>query len=133
MGYLLIVDDDEDFTSAVAKVLECDGHEVRAEFSPYAAIRTMKARAPDLVILDVMFPEDGAAGFKLARVMRDELPHMKDVPVLILSALNDRFPLGFGKHDIHDTLLPVADCLDKPVEFDLLRERVSHLLRVPDA
>src|SRR5512147_12760 len=78
MSYLLIVDDDEDFASAVATVLRGGGHEVRVELDLSAAVRGMTERQPDLVLLDVMFPEDSTGGFELARKMRRDYGALKD-------------------------------------------------------
>ena len=66
MAYLLIVDDDEDFADAVAKLLHSIGHEVDVESKAQDAIPHMERRIPDLIILDVMFPESNIAGFELA-------------------------------------------------------------------
>jgi len=128
MAYLMIVDDDEDFASAAAKALRADGHEVRIELETAAALKAMGERRPELVVLDVMFPENSAAGFDLARTMRHEHPELKDMPVLMLTAVNAQFPLGFSSRDIDDVWLPVDEFLEKPVNLDLLRSKVSALL-----
>jgi CheY-like chemotaxis protein len=128
MSYLLIVDDDEDFASAIATVLRGGGHDVRIELDLSAAARCMAERRPDLVILDVMFPEDSTGGFELARQMRSRQDALKDVPILMLTAVNTKFPLGFSSQDIDDDWLPVTDFLEKPVDLDVLAERVEMIL-----
>lgn len=128
MSYVLIVDDDEDFASAVAAVLRGGGHEVGIEVDLSAAVQRMTERRPDLVVLDVMFPEDGTGGFQLARQMRQRHADLKDVPVLMLTAVNTKFPLGFSAKDIDDDWLPVTDFLEKPVDLDVLAERVDSML-----
>ena len=128
MAYLLIVDDDDDFASTTAAVLQSAGHEVQVELEIDNAVKSMENRPPDLAILDVMFPEDASAGFKLARLMRHEKENLKDVPILMLTAINTKFPLGFGPKDIDESWMPVTDFLEKPVDFDVLREKVAKLL-----
>ena len=128
MAYLLIVDDDEDFASAVATVLRGGGHDVRIELDLSVAARSMAERRPDLVLLDVMFPEDSTGGFELARQMRWRQDALKDVPILMLTAVNTKFPLGFSSKDIDDDWLPVTDFLEKPVDLDVLAERVEAIL-----
>ena len=129
MAYLMIVDDDEDFASAASMVLQKAGHKVHVELDPDSAAASMQAGRPDLVILDVMFPEDATGGFELARSMRHPKGNLKDVPVLMLTAVNDKFPLGFGSDDIDDDWMPVSDFLEKPVDFDVLSEKIDALLQ----
>ena len=131
MSYLLMVDDDEDFASAVAAVLRGGGHDVRIELDLSAALRSMTARRPDLVLLDVMFPEDSTGGFELARRMRLSDDLLKEVPILMLTAVNTRFPLGFSSKDIDEDWLPVTEFLEKPIDLDVLAERVKTMLAKP--
>jgi len=128
MAYLLIVDDDEDFASTTATVLRKEGYDVQIELDIDNAVKSMENKPPDLAILDVMFPEDASAGFKLARFMRHENEKLKDIPILMLTAINTKFPLGFGPKDIDDRWMPVTDFLEKPVDFDVLRDKVAKLL-----
>ena len=128
MAYILIVDDDEDFASTTATVLRKEGYEVQVELDIESAVKSMESKPPDLAILDVMFPEDASAGFELARSMRHESGKLKDIPILMLTAINTKFPLGFGPKDINDRWMPVTEFLEKPVDFDVLREKVAKLL-----
>jgi DNA-binding response OmpR family regulator len=128
MAYVLIVDDDEDFASTAAIVLQKEGHNVEIELSTDDAEKSMENKTPDLVVLDVMFPEDDSAGFELARFMRHKSETLQNVPILMLTAINTKFPLGFGTKDIDDDWLPVADFLEKPVDFEVLRQKVAALL-----
>ena len=127
MAYLLIVDDDEDFTNAVSMVLEDAGYEVQTRQDIDSGLESIKERQPDLVILDVMFPEDSSAGFELARTIRRE-EDLKDIPILMLTAINVKFPLGFGQGDIDEDWLPVRDFLEKPVDLDVLKSKVAEML-----
>lgn len=128
MAYILIVDDDEDFAQTTATVLRNEGHEVQIELDTDDAVQSMQKKTPDLAVLDVMFPEDASAGFELARFMRHESEQLKMIPILMLTAINTRFPLGFGPKDIDDDWLPVTEFLEKPVDFDVLVNKVSKLL-----
>lgn len=132
MAYLMIVDDDEEFATATATALREGGHEVAIELSPQSAIESMENRRPDLVILDVMFPEDISGGFKLARIMQHDNEKLRGISILMLTAVNQKFPLGFGPRDIDDASLPVADFLEKPVDLDVLQNTVTALLRKAD-
>ena len=128
MARLLIIDDDLDFAGAAAKVLRGAGHEVAIELDPAGALASVQKRPPDLVILDVMFPEDASGGFKLAQDLRPQGQEAATFPILMLTAVNSRFPLGFSAQDIDDAWLPVDAFLEKPVDLDVLREKVAQLL-----
>ena len=128
MAYLIIIDDDEDFASAAAIVLRKAGHEVQIELGTASAVKSMEERRPDLAILDVMFPENSEAGFELARTMRHHNEKLKGIPILMLTAINQKFPLGFSSRDIDDHWLPVHDFLEKPVDLDVLANKVDELL-----
>jgi len=131
MAYLMLVDDDEDFARAAAKALEHAGHEVAIQLDTEGAAAALQQRKPDLLLLDVMFPEDASGGFTFARTLRRENPALANVPVLMLTAINTRFPLGFGETDIDDVWLPVDDFLEKPVDLDQLVAKVSAMLGQP--
>jgi len=133
MPYLLIVDDDEDFASTTATVLRSEGYEVEVELDIDSAVISMESKPPDLAILDVMFPEDASAGFELARLMRHEKEPLKKIPILMLTAINTKFPLGFGSKDIDEEWMPVTEFLEKPVDFDVLRDKVAKLLSADKA
>jgi CheY-like chemotaxis protein len=128
MAYVLIVDDDEDFADTTATVIKSEGHDVHIELDTESAAQSMQDKTPDLVILDVMFPEDASAGFEFARFMRRENETLKMVPILLLTAINTKFPLGFGSKDIDSEWMPVTDFLEKPVDFDVLKDKVAKML-----
>lgn len=129
MAYLMVVDDDEDFANAAATVLREAGHEVDIHLEVETATDGMEQRRPDLVVLDVMFPEDSTAGFTLARTMRHYNDELKGIPILMLTAVNMKMPLGFSENDIDDHWLPVSDFVEKPVDFDVLKSKVAALLK----
>ena len=62
----------------------------------------------------------------MAQAMHDD-EQLKDIPILMLTAVNATYPLGFSSRDIDQTWLPVADFLEKPVDFDVLRQKVDAL------
>ncbi len=128
MAYVMIVDDDEDFATAASRVIRSAGHDVAIEIDPENATKSMEERRPDLAILDVMFPEDSTAGFTLARAMRLANEKLKGISILMLTAVNKKFPLGFSEDDIDDRWLPVDDFVEKPVDLDVLVQRVNGLL-----
>ncbi|MHC5054250.1 MAG: response regulator transcription factor [Planctomycetota bacterium] len=128
MAYVMIVDDDKDFATAASRVIRSAGHDVVIETDTEHATKSMEEKRPDLAILDVMFPEDSTSGFTMARAMRLANEKLKNVPIMMLTAVNARFPLGFSEEDIDDNWLPVDDFVEKPVDLDVLVQRVNGLL-----
>jgi len=125
MAYLLIVDDDPDFAGSVATVCESLGHETATVHTTEQGLVRVLQRRPDAVLLDVMFPEDPGAGFQLARELRRRF---EGLPILMLTAVNQQFPLGFSNKDIDAKWLPVTDFIEKPVDFSVLRQKITDIL-----
>ena len=128
MAYVLIVDDDEDFTNATSMVLQQAGHETRVMLDTSSAVKSMEEKTPDLILLDVMFPENSSAGFELARSIREYEGELKNVPILMLTAVNQKFPLGFSATDIDEQWLPVQMFLEKPVDLEVLQSKVAEII-----
>ena len=131
MAYVLIVDDDEDFAEATATVLRSCGHDVAIELSPEAGHSAVTARVPDLLILDVMFPENRQAGLELAAQLRRE-GDLAELPILVVSAVDPREPLGFGDDQDGKSRHPqITDFITKPFDLDIFIETVQRMLSGP--
>ena len=128
MAYLLIVEDDQDLANAAATVLGGAGYQVEIALDTKSAVASMETRRPDLVILDVMFPENPSAGLELALDLKRNRKDLKDIPILMLTEVNAKYPLGLTPEDIDDEWMPVEDFLEKPTDFGVLLEKVAHLL-----
>lgn len=126
---ILIVDDDKDLVASLEQVLRASGYEVASAANGAEGLKALEAEKPDLVILDVMMETD-TAGFEVADRIRSRratskyLP-FKDIPIIILTAINQvtnsRFSMDQG-----DSFLPsVNDLLTKPVDIDELLDKVA--------
>ncbi|CAA9329115.1 MAG: Response regulator of zinc sigma-54-dependent two-component system, partial [uncultured Gemmatimonadaceae bacterium] len=120
---ILVVDDDRVFRLSTAALLRADGHDVHTVAGGQEAVEALRASRFDLVLLDVKMPgTDGIGVVEALRLWGDS------VPILMIS--------GFGTVDDAVRALHVGadDFLTKPVEPDLLSERVGELLeRRPSA
>jgi CheY-like chemotaxis protein/two-component sensor histidine kinase len=67
--HILIVDDSADVARSMAMLLQAEGHEVRTELDGAAALRTLEAWRPDVVLLDIGLPQ--MDGYEVARRMRE--------------------------------------------------------------
>ena len=129
MASILIIDDDLDIVDSMTMILEANGHKVSVKTDTDNIVDHAKEINPDLIILDIMFPEDPHAGFSAARSLQADVK-IKDIPVLLLSAVNQRSNLSFGfaESDISDDFMPVEGFLEKPVEPAVLLAKVAELL-----
>lgn len=83
---LLIVDDKSDNLRLLAKMLNDRGYKVRPAPSGAHAFLTIKKKAPDLILLDVMMPE--VDGYDVCRTLKAD-EQTRDIPVIFLSALSE--------------------------------------------
>ena len=118
---VLVVDDDRDMLSFLARLIAAEG--MRAETVPDgdAALVHAMASPPDLILLDVMLP--GIDGFTVCeRLKRDPATAM--VPIVLVTALEDQASRVRGIRSGAD------DFLSKPVQREELIARVQTLRRL---
>lgn len=127
MAKIMLIDDDVELTDMLAGVLKKAGHQVDSLNTIQDAINLLLASVPDLIILDVMFPEDPSAGMSLAIDIRRQA-RLKKVPILMLTSVNQHVPLSFSERDIDPEWLPVQQFLEKPVDPTRLLQVVKKCL-----
>jgi DNA-binding response OmpR family regulator len=128
MARVTIIDDDVELAGDLAALLREQGFTVSTRDDTRGAIEELIRDTPDLLILDVMFPENPAAGFDLARKVR-QTPQTSGLPIILLTAVNQEFPMDFSLKDVDPTWMPVQDFVEKPVEPMVLLEKVAAILR----
>jgi CheY-like chemotaxis protein len=112
--YILVIDDDVLVRQALTLVLESKNYEVQCAFDGKQGMRAFKERRPDLVITDLVMPEqEGIETIMELRVLS------RDCPIIAISG-GSRFDkadlLTVAKH------LGATATLRKPVEtVDLLQ------------
>jgi DNA-binding response OmpR family regulator len=120
MAQILVVDDDSEVLGTVWRALSRDGHDVTLADSARQARERIKHGRPDLIILDIMMPEED--GLEFCRQLRTD-DRYKTTPVLFLSA-------RWRTEDIVRGLdIGGDDYLTKPFELKELNARVRALLR----
>jgi CheY-like chemotaxis protein len=67
---ILVVDDNQDSTKSLAKLLELDGHETMTAHDGLEAVQAAEAFRPDLVLLDIGLPKIN--GFEACRRIRKQ-------------------------------------------------------------
>jgi two-component system chemotaxis response regulator CheY len=78
-----VVDDDEAIRDLLDDVLELEGYESRCAADGEAALEAAADWTPDLIVLDLMMPKMDGWQFREAQ---RALPHLRDVPVVVVSA-----------------------------------------------
>ena len=125
MANILIVDDDLDIVEAMKIVLEKHGHRVKTASDGREGLTAICTEKPDLIVLDVMMPPPD--GFEVAReVKRDS--QIKHIPILMLTAIKDKTGLDFQKEVGDPDWLPVDDYCNKPLDYEILLEKIRRLL-----
>ena len=128
MARITIIDDDIELADNTAALIRKQGHEVSTLYTTEHAVRKVTEDKPDLVILDVMFPDNPVAGFDLARQMR-RTKAIKDLPIILLTGVNQQFPMDFSAADIDPDWMPVQDFMEKPVKMPALLDTLRRLLK----
>jgi CheY-like chemotaxis protein len=125
-GTILIIDDDPDITEAMRIILESKGYQVRNALDGLAGMDRLKEAKPDLIILDVMM-RTSQEGFELSRELKHHAQY-KDIPILMLTGVQQKTGLDFKSAAGDEAWLPVEEFLDKPVQPEVLLEKVENLL-----
>ena len=114
MKIIAVIDDDIPIGDMLTEVLSREGYAVLRAYSGTEALYLLSQKKPDLVLLDLMLP--GLSG-------EEVLPHIKDIPVIILSAkanVQDKVELLLGG---------AADYITKPFDTRELLARIAVQLR----
>jgi len=117
---ILCVDDSETYLQALAANLRMDGYEVVLARSGEEAIELLAIEPVDCVLLDMMMP--GIGGRETCRRVKS-VPVMRDIPIVILTALEDRAAMIEGLGAGAD------DYIAKSSDFDVLRARLLAQIR----
>ncbi len=130
MPKVLIIDDDEDIIENLTMVLGKAGHVVKVKRDTEKIAAEVAAIDPDVIILDVMFPQDPYAGFNAARELKGD-KKLAHIPILVLSAVNQRSgqSFGFSDSDLSPDFLPAQAFIEKPIEPRVLIERIRAVLQ----
>jgi DNA-binding response OmpR family regulator len=122
---ILVIDDDPDFVEATRVVLESGGYQVLAAYDGKAGLAKVREERPDLVILDIIMPEED--GFKVCEALKAD-PKLAEIPVIILTSLSERWS-EVTLSVAQGLKLEAEDYIDKPVEPEELLRRVEARLR----
>jgi two-component system, OmpR family, response regulator RegX3 len=114
---VLVVDDEESYRQALASGLTREGFAVECAGDGHEAMRLFHRVHPDLVLLDVMLPDQ--SGIELCQQMRA----LKPVPIIMVTARDSEVDVVLGLE------LGASDYVPKPFRLRELVARMRAVLR----
>jgi two-component system, OmpR family, alkaline phosphatase synthesis response regulator PhoP len=126
---ILVVDDERDIRELLDYNLRKEGYEVTCVSTGEDALASVRARRPDLIVLDLMLP--GVDGLEVCRRLQADAG-TRAIPIVMLTAKGEEADVVTGLE------LGAADYVTKPFSPRVLLARVRAVLRreavaLPDA
>src|SRR5215472_16765292 len=117
---VLIVEDEPDIAGLLAFHLEREGYQVLRSRHGVDALQQVRARRPDLLLLDLMLP--GIDGLEICRRLRQD-PATASLPIVMLTAKGEEVDRVLGLE------LGADDYIVKPISPKEVVARVRAVLR----
>jgi len=115
MPQIMVVDDDPDTVSILARHLQREGFTAIEAISGPECLRIVHEHSIDVILLDLMMP--GMDGFQVCRALKLD-PETAEIPVIMITARDDLDARAEGMR------LGVSDFLAKPVFRRQLANRI---------
>ena len=119
-GRILVVDDQRANAEMMAGILQARGYEVLSAPSGEAALESVRASNPDIVVSDILMP--GIDGYELCRRLRAQ-PETALLPVILVTSVEA------SDERLRGLEAGADDFLSRPVKWEELFARVRSLLR----
>ena len=119
---ILLVDDNVDFATSLALLLQNSGHEVEIAHDAERALDVARELEPEIAFLDLGLPK--MDGYDLARALRAQ-PENADCVLVAVSGW------GQAHHRLRSQEAGFALHLMKPVEIQKIEAALSTLLKTP--
>jgi two-component system, NtrC family, sensor kinase len=117
---ILVVDDSESYLHQLGDLLGSEGYDVVLARSGEEAIEALSVQSVDCILLDLVMP--GLGGNATCRFIKAS-PAVRDVPVILVTALEDRESMVEGLS------LGADDYVSKSSGFEVLEARVRAQMR----
>lgn len=117
---IYFIEDDKSINEAVFYTLKSSGFEVKGFERPSLFWNEIKNKKPDLIILDIMLPEED--GLQILRKLRAD-SNTQEIPVIMLTAKDSEYDKVIGLDSGAD------DYMTKPFSMLELVSRIRALLR----
>ncbi len=120
MVKILVAEDERDIRELIAFTLRFAGFEVELARNGEEAVKKASQVHPDLILMDVRMPR--MTGYQACEVLK-EMPEMRDVPIIFLSAKGQESEIQQGLQ------VGATDYILKPFAPDELTRQVKRILR----
>ena len=120
-GNILLVDDIPENLQLLGDLLVKIGYTVRSVTSGRMALKTVKVKQPDLILLDVKMPE--MDGYEVCQILKAD-ENLRNIPVIFVSALNDVFD------KVRAFESGAIDYITKPFQIEEVVARVENQLTI---
>jgi putative two-component system response regulator len=118
---VLVVDDDETVAKFLRRALTLRGYTVETVPDGDAALRVLRERPADVVLLDVVLP--GMNGYEICTRLKHD-PETRLLPVVLITGMVER------ERRIQGVEAGADDFLTKPIDLHELLARVASLARI---
>lgn len=124
---ILLIDDDVDFVAINQQALEASGFQVLAAYDSKEGMEAIKAKKPDLIVLDVMM-KTVDEGILFAQQLNDDAD-LRRIPVFLLTSMasTPQFPTHFDNLFAQPWPASVT-YLEKPLKADRLVTEINKVL-----
>ena len=121
---ILIVDDEEDVLELVRYNLEKNGYTVETAATGEEALKKVRFKKPDLMVLDLMLP--GVDGLNVCKQLKSD-PRTEQLPIIMLTAKGEEADIVTGLE------LGADDYVTKPFSPKVLVARIRRRLHQASA
>ena len=118
---VLVVEDDPDMASLLALMIVAEGMQAETVSDGNAAVASIEASPPDLLVLDVVLPD--RSGFEICEQLKAD-PVTALIPIVLVTGLEDH------QSRVRGIQAGADDFLHKPVRREELLARVKTLRRL---
>ncbi|MBW2690834.1 MAG: response regulator, partial [Deltaproteobacteria bacterium] len=120
-GEILVIEDNPDSLKLLVGILTETGYSVRPAASGGLGLRSMQAKAPDLVLLDFKLPDIN--GIEVCRRIKAN-PDLRDIPIIFISALEE------SAMKVKALRTGAVDYVTKPINTDEVLARIATHLNI---
>ncbi|MGL5032937.1 MAG: response regulator, partial [Microcystaceae cyanobacterium] len=120
-GNILLVDDLPNNLQLLSDLLTKLGYTIRSVTSGRMALKTLKVKQPDLILLDIKMPE--MDGYQVCEAIKAD-EELRNIPIIFISALDDTFD------KVKAFECGGVDYITKPFQIEEVVARVENQLTI---